>query len=164
MTGCGYTTKSNLSENLKTVYIAPITNAIDLSSEINDRKPFRVYRPGIEVDVTNAVINRFIFDGTFKVTVQEKADLIIQARLKDYRRDALRYSESEDVQEYRLSVVIEVTALDARTKKVLWADSGLTGDTTFFLSGSRATSEDDAALRAVEDTARRVVDRTIEIW
>lgn len=162
--GCGYTTKSNLSENFRTVSVLPVTNAINISSEINDRAPFRVYRPGIEVEMTNALINRFVFDGSLKVVPQEKADLIVEAKLIDYRRDALRYSESDDIQEYRLSVVLDVSVKEAKTQKVLWHDVGLAGDTSFFLSGSRADSEDAAAVRAVEDTARRVVDKTIEVW
>lgn len=164
LSGCGYTRKSLLSENIKSVYVAPVRNAIDLSGEVTDRKPFRVYRPGVEVELTNAIINRFIFDGNLKVESPGAADATLEAKLIDYRRDALRYSDNDDIQEYRLSVVIDVTVFETRTKKVIWSDRSLTGDTSFFVSGPRAISEDLAAQRAVEDTARRVVDRTIEIW
>src|SRR5205823_1800981 len=100
--------------------------------------PFRVYRPGIEVDLTNAIINRFVFDGNLKVSVPEKADAVVDARLVDYRRDPLRYSSGDDVQEYRLSVALEVTVSEARDQKVLWHET-LTGETSYFLSGPRAT-------------------------
>ncbi len=162
--GCGYTQKTLLSENIKNVYIAPVKNTIDLSGEVTDKKPFRVYRPGIEVDLTNAIINRFIFDGNLKVTVSEKADVVVEAKLVDYRRDALRYSDNDDIQEYRLSITLDVIAYRSRTHKVLWHQTGLTGDTSFFLSGSHAISEDAAAQKAIEDAARRVVDETIEVW
>ena len=162
--GCGYTQKSLLSEKIKNIYVSPIKNAIDLSGEVNDKKPFRVYRPGIEVDLTNAVINRFIFDGNLKVSSPEKADATVEAKLVDYRRDVLRYSSGDDIQEYRLSITLDVAVYEARTHKVLWHETGLTGDTSFFLSGSRAISEDAAAQKAVDDVARRVVDKTIEVW
>lgn len=140
-----------------------MVNAINLSGEITDKEPFRVYRPGIEVDITNAIINRFIFDGNLKVSSPEKADLILKAELVDYRRDALRYSDSEDIQEYRLSVRLDVTVTETGKQKVLWRES-VVGDSSFFLSGPRAISEDEAAQKAVEDAARRAVDKTIEIW
>ncbi len=163
LAGCGYTTKSNLPENIKRVHVAPVKNGVDLSSEISDKTPFRVYRPGIEVELTNAIINRYIFDGTLKVTAPEKADAVLESTLVDYRRDALRYNEGDDVQEYRLSVVIDAVMTQKSDGKLLWKER-LTGDTTFFLSGGRSITEDEAAAKAVEDVARRVVERTIEYW
>ncbi|MGH7198745.1 MAG: LPS assembly lipoprotein LptE [Candidatus Omnitrophota bacterium] len=162
--GCGYTTKSLLSENIKTVHIAPVQNAINLSAEISDKDEFRVYRPGIEVEITNALINRFIFDGNLQVREAGSADAVVEAKLIDYRRDPLRYSKGDDVQEYRLSVYLDIIVTQASDKKVLWRDHGLVGDTTFFIAGPRAVSEDEAARKAVEDIARRVVDKTIEVW
>ena len=163
LSGCGYTTKTLLPENIRRVHVPPVKNSIDLSSEISDKTPFRVYRPGLEVDITNSIINRFIFDGQLKVTADEKSDAVLQATLVDYRRDALRYSAGEDVQEYRLSVTIDAQFVQKSDKKALWQER-ITGDTTFFLSGPRALSEDQATAKAVEDVARRVVEKTIEYW
>lgn len=162
--GCGYTTKSLLPSSIQSIYVAPVKNAIDVSSEISDKSRFRAYRPGVEVDITNAIINRFIFDGNLKVQSAERANAVLEAKLIDYRRDALRYSEGNDVQEYRLSIVLDATVYQSDNRKILWHDTSLTGDTTFFLSGSRATSEDLAVGKAIEDLARRVVEKTIELW
>ncbi len=161
--GCGYTTKSMLPENIKNVAVPPVKNSIDLSGEVTDKTPFRTYRPGLEVDLTNAIINRFIFDGNLKVAPADKADAIVKATLREYRRDPLRYSEGDDVQEYRLSIGLEVEVTQASDGKQLWHET-VVGDSTFFLSGSHAVSEDEAAAKAVEDVARRVVDKTIELW
>ena len=164
LTGCGYSQKSLLPDNIKNIYVMPVKNTIDLSEEVTDKKPFRVYRPGIEVDITNAIINRYIFDGNLKVSVPEKADAIVEAKLVDYRRDALRYSDGDDIQEYRLSITLDISVYESRTHKMIWHETGLTGDTSFFLSGTHTVSEDAASQKAVEDVARRVVDKTIEIW
>ncbi len=159
LSGC-YTTKTALTGTVRTIHIAPVENAIDLSAEISDRDRFRVYRPGLEVDITNAVINRFIFDGNLKVA-GPGADAVFRGKLLEYRRDPLRYSEGDDVQEYRLNIVIDASV--AAAGKDLW-NGQVVGDTTFFLTGSRATSEDEALARAVEDLARRVVEKTVELW
>lgn len=163
ISGCGYTTKTQLPENIQRVYVAPVANGIDLATEITDKTPLKIYRPGMEVDLTNAIINRFIFDGTLKVTPVEKSDAVLEAKLLDYRRDALRYSDGDDVQEYRVSIVLDAVLKERVSQKVLWQEK-ITGDTTFFLAGARVASEDEAASRAVEDAARRVVERTIEYW
>ena len=146
------------------MHVKPVENAIDLSSEISDKDIFRVYRPGIEVSLTNSIINRFIFDGNMKVVRSEEADAIVETKMTDYRRDPLRYSKGDDVQEYRLSITLGVTITDVREQKILLKESNITGDTTFFISGPRTESEDVAAERAVEDVSRRVVDKMIEVW
>ncbi len=152
-----------LPENVRTVAVLPVANAIVLSEEITDKTPFRVYRPGLEVALHNAIINRYLFDGTLKVASPEKSDATLETSLIDYKRDALRYSEGEDIQEYRLTITIDAKMTQKSDGKVLWSKR-IIGDTTFFLAGPRALSEDQAANRAVEDVARRVVEATIEYW
>jgi hypothetical protein len=162
--GCGYTTKTLLPGNIRSVHVAPVESKIDLAAEISDKDEFRVYRPGVEVEVTNAIINRFIFDGNLQVREASVADALVEAKLTDYRRSPLRYSKGDDVQEYRLSVHLDVQMIQASDKKVLWHERNLVGDTTFFIAGPRAESEDEAAQKAVEDAARRIVDKTVEVW
>jgi hypothetical protein len=163
LAGCGYTTKSMLPENIQRVHVPPVTNNIDLSEEISDKTPFRIYRPGLEVELTNAIINRYIFDGRLKVTGEDRADAILSAQLIDYRRDPLRYSDGDEVQEYRLNITLQASLKQKSDGKVLWNET-IIGDSSFFLGGNRAISEDDAAAKAVEDAARRVVEKTIEYW
>ena len=163
LSGCGYTTKSNLPENVHSVHVAPVQNAIDLSAEISDKTPFRVYRPGLEVELTNAIINRYIFDGTLKVATADKADTVLEASLTDFHRDALRYDNGDAVQEYRLSITLDAKLVQKSDGKVLWAKP-IVGDSTFFLGGNRAITEDQATNKAVEDAARRVIEATLEYW
>lgn len=164
LSGCGYTNQISLPGDIRTIHVEPVANAIDLTGEISQDQTFRVYRPGVEVELTNAIINRYIFDGHLQVvSVPDRADAVVRARLVDYRRDPLRYSRSDDVQEYRLSITLDVS-VESRDGKPIWHESALTGDTTFFFSGARAISEDEAAAKAVQDTARRVVEKTLEIW
>ena len=163
LSGCGYTTKNVIAEEIRTIYVEPIKNAINIGDEITEKGNFRVYRPGLEVDLTNAVINRFIFDGNLKVTSQEKANAVLTAKLTDYHREPLRYTDGDDIQEYRIGITADVAIYKKADHKLLWHEL-ITGDTTYFLSGSRALTEDEAAAKAVEDTARRVVEKTMELW
>lgn len=163
LSGCGYTTQSLLPADIKSVNVAPVKNGIDLSSELSDAEHFRTYRPGVEVEITNALINRFIFDGNLKVLSSDKADALLETTLLSYRRDPLRYSDGEDVQEYRLSITLNVSFKRRGEEKPVWNEN-IVGDTTFFIAGPRAVTEDEAAAKAVEDVSRRVVEKTIEVW
>jgi len=65
--GCGYTTRSMIDPNLKTIYIVPFVNDIDLFSEESQDTQYRSYYPLLERDITNRVTSRFVFDGNLKV-------------------------------------------------------------------------------------------------
>ena len=164
LSGCGYTTRPGLASYLRTIYVKPFTNTIDLTQLTNDYQHFPVYRPGMESDVTNAVIKRFQFTGLMRIASSDKADSRIEGELVEFRRDALRYDASQNVEEWRLSVVLNVRFYDAHLNQFTWDESRLTGDATYFVSGAKAESEASALDRAVQDTARRVVERTVENW
>ena len=176
VTGCGYTTRPGLASHLKTVYIKPFTNKIDLTQLTTDYERFPIYRPGMEVTVTNSVIDRFQFTGLLRPTRSEKADSRLEGELVEFRRDALRFNASQQVEEWRLSVVVNLRFYDLHGSPaegqatseggglLLWEDSRFTGDTTYFELGPNAESESKALDRAIEDLARRVVERCVENW
>jgi len=73
LSGCGYTTKSTLPSNIKTIRVEPFKNSIDYTS--GSRR--NIYLPLLEVDVHNAVIQKFNFDGNLKIAERDQADLIL---------------------------------------------------------------------------------------
>lgn len=163
LSGCGYTTRS-VSPSLagkNTIYIPVFENAIDHTSEIQDRS---LYIPMMEVNITNAVINRFIFDGNLRLSSEDDADLILTGKLIDSRRDVLRYDDDDDAQEYRLRIIVSLYLQDGHSEEILWRESRFIGDATYFVTGPNATSEQSALEQAVQDLARRIVNRTIEDW
>src|SRR5262245_18974653 len=96
---CGYSTRSSLPASIKTVSVPPFVNKIDFKSG----KP-NVYIPLLEVKAHDAVVSRFLFDGTLKIADEKDADLILKGELIGYDRGALRYDGNDDVQEYRVTV------------------------------------------------------------
>ena len=162
--GCGYTVRPGLASYLKTVYVKPLTNKIDLTQLTNDYQRFPIYRHGLESDMTTAIINRFQFTGLLRPAGPSNADSRVEGELVEFRRDALRYNASQQVEEWRLSVVVNVRFYDQRQHALLWEEERLTGDATYFELGAKAESEAAALDRAMKDTARRVVERTVENW
>ena len=162
--GCGYTTRPGLPAHLRTVYVKPFVNKIDLTQLTNDSRRFPIYRHGLETDLTKAVINRFQFTGLLRPASAERADCRVEGELLEFRRDSLRFDANKNVEEWRLSVVANVRLLDLHTNTVMWEETPLIGDTTFFELGASAESEATALDRAIRDLARRVVERTVENW
>jgi len=158
--GCGYTTKSLLPAHLRSIYVEPIGNEIDFTVEGSRN----LYIPLLEVKVRNAVIDRYLFDGNLRIADAQSADLILKAELVDYRRAELRATDNDDTEEYRIYIKVNLVLYDTKTGENRWVEKGFTGEATYFTTGPRVTSEDTAIENAIEDLARRIVERTIEDW
>lgn len=162
ITGCGYTTSSLLPVHLKTIYIQPFRNRIELIDELPlDQYRFRSYTPYLETDVTKKVIDKFINDGNLKVAKEEDANLILKGELIDFLKEPVRYGDdNETIEEYRISIVCSVEVKDVKQDTFLWREPRVIGDSTYSVSGS--TTESSAISSAVSDLARRIVNHTIE--
>ncbi len=155
---CGYSTRSSLSAHIKTVAVVLFVNKIDFQSG----KPSS-YVPLLEVKAHDAVVNQFLFDGNLRIAETQSADLVLKGDLIGYSRSALRYTDNDDVQEYRISVTMRLTMTD-HLGQVLWQEPSFTGEASYFLTGSGATSESTAVENAIKDLAKRIVERTVEDW
>ena len=148
--GCGYTLKSTPPHGVKTIYVETFKN--------------ETYEPALEIDLTNGITNRFLFDGTLKVTRPENADAVLKGKLTKFTREPLRYTSTEEILEYRLTLTVDFSLWDNRTQKVIWEEKNFVGDTTFFTTGSREKSEEKARGEAITELVRRMVDRVVEEW
>lgn len=170
--GCGYTTRSMISTKYSSIYITPFTNQIDITSELNTGNKFRIYRPRLETDVTTAVTNRYYFDGNLKPVKKEVADLVLKGEVVDYRKDPLRYTDGNDVSEYRMNLIVNISLWDNKENKMLWEENSFTGYFEYFtnyypLTNVARYGENDDTVplnNALEDLARRVVERTVNEW
>ncbi|MCM8780333.1 MAG: LPS assembly lipoprotein LptE [Candidatus Omnitrophica bacterium] len=162
--GCGYTTRSIVGNKFRTIYIAPFANKIDITREVDAASKYKIYKPMLEADITKAIANKFLFDGNLKPTEENMADLVLRGELIEFRRDPLRYTEDDDVEEYRINLVVNLVLWDRHQDKLVWEERRFVGDTTYFVTGTAAKSEDIAIREALDDLARRVVERTVETW
>jgi hypothetical protein len=157
---CGYTTKSALPARLKTIAVEPVINNIDYHA--GQRR--NIYVPLIEVDIRNAIVKRFQFDGHLRVASAESADLVLRGSLVNYDRGELRTDTANNVEEYRVYVSVDFQLWDTVRQEIRWSESGFTGEGTYFVSGPKASSEQVAIDEAIQDLARRIVERAIEDW
>ncbi len=162
--GCGFTTRSMISDEYRTIYVSPFANKIDITREADAASKYRIYRPMLETDVTRIVSNKYLFDGNLKPVPQEEADVILKGELVDFRKDPLRYDDNNEVSEYRVNLVVNISLYNRKTDKLVWSENGFTGYVSYFTSGAQAKPEITAINGALDDLARRVVERTVEQW
>ena len=162
--GCGYSASRLLPAYYQTIYIEAFDNKIPITQELDERAGYITNIPQLEEKVTQGVIDRFLFDGNLRVTNKpETADLLLTGELRDFYRQPVRRQDDKTVEEYRLNLTASVWLRD-KQGKLLLEEPNLVADTTYFLSGSRATTETAAVDDLVTDFSRRVVEWVIEYW
>jgi len=159
--GCGYSRTSLIASRYSTIYVEMFENKISFTQEAAKRN---LYFPLLEVDTHDAIVDRFLFDGNLRATKETSAELTLVGSLKSYRRVGLRFTDNDDVEEYRVYITVGLELWNNETAQMLWEEVSFVGQATYFVSGSEATTEEEAVNRAVEDLARRVVERVIEDW
>jgi outer membrane lipopolysaccharide assembly protein LptE/RlpB len=169
LAGCGYTTRSSVSTKYKSIYIPPFLNKIEIANEADNASKYRLYRPRLESDVTKGVSNRFLFDGNIRPVKSEAADLTLKGEVVDYRRDALRYDDNNEVAEYRINVSVNLKLWDNQKNEQVWEERGFTGIADYFpttttLLNVTTKTDEQATNDAITDLGRRIVERCVEEW
>jgi hypothetical protein len=124
----------------------------------------------LETDITKKVINWYLFDGNLKPAKEGLADLVLKGELLEYRKDPLSYTaNTENVTEYRINIYVNLSLWDTKENKLLWQENNFNGNYSYFTaddtnSSSVKVSEATAVNNAIEDLARRIVERTVEQW
>lgn len=162
--GCGYTTSSLLPEGLDSIHVSNFANKIDPTKEVSDRRASFSYRPGLEIEITKAVIDAFIFDRHLDIEKSSRSDLSLTGQLVDFRQYPLSYDKNDNVSEFRIEILVEMELYDNTAGKVMWKESNFLGQSSYTITGPNAKTASEALKFAVKDLARRVVERTVEAW
>lgn len=157
LSGCGYTRKTVLPRNIRTIYVETVKNKLDPETLF-------AYQPGLEMDITNAVIRRLQQDGTLKVVEEKKADAVLKTDLLSLEQEGLRFTSLEGVQQYRLFIVVKLKLVDAKTGDLIWEEPNFSGDTEYYVTTVTSTGEQKASVDAVTRLAYNIADRIVEDW
>ncbi len=159
----GYTTGSLLPSNIKTIFIDNFVNKIDVTVETTNVNKYKLYRAGLETDITNSVQNAFNRDGNLLLAKQKDGDLKLYGDLVAVDRQGLRYDTNDNYEEYRLYIIVNLVMKNSKDE-VVWEEKNFTGESTYSLTGSNAKSENAALDEAINDLSQRILERTIEDW
>ncbi|MBI1977721.1 MAG: LptE family protein [Candidatus Omnitrophica bacterium] len=155
--GCGYTQEAQIPGGVKTIAIRTF------KSEIPPQEQY-AYRPGLEIELTNALIDRFIFDGNLKVVDEKRAEAILEGSIISFEQEGLRFDRLESVEEYRLFLVVKFKLIDRRTNKVLIEEPNFSGRAEFFVNRNPSNNRITSANTATFDLAKSLVNRIVEEW
>jgi len=158
--GCGYTTRVGLNQG--SLYLRPVVNAIEITAEDRAYSGYTSFPMLIEKKLTNSLADKIQIRGAYSLAADPEEALSLDCRIYDFKKEGLRYTDSDDVTEQRLRLYVHVSLFGQDDQPV--KERKVVGETTYFLSGAYAVSESQAFTDLVEDTARRVVDAISEEW
>lgn len=164
LAGCGYTTNTLLPPELDSIHVSNFVNKIDPSAEISDKRMSYTYWPGLENQITKAVIDGFIFDRHLEVENEAKASMVLKGELVDYKQFPLSYDGADNVEEMRTQITVNIELYDTASNELIWQEKGFTGWSSYDLAGPNASTEAEGVRGAVQDIALRIVERVVEAW
>jgi hypothetical protein len=114
---------------------------------------------GLSDRMTDLVIDAFINDGTLKVVPPGDADAILSGILTEYERKAYTYDENNNVSQYAVEVVFNIT-LDKPDGENIWQER-------FYSEGiydASIQTEDDGQIEAAGKLVIDIINRTTKSW
>lgn len=153
MQGCMYSfSGSSLPSHIKTIAVPTFENT--------------TLQPGLDGELTEATVDAFVTDNRLNVGGTGNADAVVEGRITRYDNSVFGIGNTNQAQEYRVTVQISVTVKDRVKGKDLWSEETMIGQSTYRLDGSGdgPRNEDDARGEAVDELAADILKNTLEDW
>jgi outer membrane lipopolysaccharide assembly protein LptE/RlpB len=151
LAACGYSFQGTLPSHIKTVAVPMFLN--------------RTSQPGVDGIITNAVVHAFATNGRLRVVRTAEADAILDGEVTGYSVGPIAFSPSLGIQEYRLSVVLNLRMRDVRRNVLIFQQNGVSEIADFRVVGSVSTTvsvEQTALTAAAGEIARSIVSLAID--
>lgn len=155
LSGCGYHlagTGSSLPPDVEKIAIPQFSN--------------RTLRPDIENQFTNALLDEFVKGKKVVIVDESEADAVVRGIITGFSTTPLSYKGGDIVQEYRVTVTLEVSLIKKSDESVIWKDKNVSYFTEYrYDPVSVAISEanrDTAVRKIATDVSRQLYSNILE--
>lgn len=150
-TGCGgYSFNSRTAKDIKSIYVPFFEN--------------RTPEPGLEINVTERIINYLVTDNTLKVVSETEADAILDGVIVNFDNAPFSFNNDLNAEEYHVVVTVQAKLFNRRTSEIIWENS-MRGDGSYFLEGGEdGFTYEDALEEALREITERILNLTVQDW
>ncbi|MBI5125064.1 MAG: LptE family protein [Planctomycetes bacterium] len=148
LAACGYTSRSQLRQNVNTIYIPIFDNL--------------TYRRGLEFDLTNALKNEILFRTRLKIVDKDHADSILYGSITDVKKLILLEAPGGNPAEAAMVIIIDFSWVDLRTGRTIVDKKNITQQAEFIVRMKE--DEGTAEREAFVDLSEKVINLMEENW
>jgi lipopolysaccharide assembly LptE-like protein len=146
-------------ENFKTLQRSRITIPVFVN---------KTFEPLIENTLTLRFRQQILRDGHLKlVSSEENSDLTLEGQLNSFGQTPLSFDTNNAALEYRISLILQMSLKDAKTKKILWQKSGITGTSDYYVNADSSLNRaalDRALDEAITVLAEDVISEILDLY
>lgn len=146
--GCGYSTRSLMRQDLESIYV-PIFD--------ND-----TFRRGLEFGLTKSVKDEILFRTRLKIVNKEDADAVLYGKIADVKERVISENIADDIVEGSVTLFLDIKLVDVRTGRSIVEKKGIQWQTEYI--GRRGEGVSAAEKEAFVDIAERIVNLMDEDW
>ena len=124
------------------------------------------FAPQSTAVLTTEMRNRFAADGRVRVVERERAEVVLEVTLMDYRRRpaATRPEDTGLSYSHQIDLTARVSLVEARSGRILIQDRVITADRLAIAANSLQESEYQTLPILARDLARRIVQTVLDPW
>lgn len=153
VSGCGYSFSARTNPHIQTIAVPIFEN--------------KTLEKGIEQQLADGITDAFLADKKLRVVEEKDADSVILGSIEHYQRTPYSYDRDQNVQEYKVEIIMRVAYEDRKKSKVLWEESAMRPWGTYSVSSSLpdGVEEEGAAVeRAIAQAAQDILIKTVQGW
>lgn len=146
--GCGYSSKSLLRSNVRSIYIPIFDN--------------NTFRRGYEFDLTKAVRDQILLRTSLNIVDKDEADSILFGKITSVDENVLIEDTKDNIVESRVSVGVEIRWVDKRTGRAIVERRNIKRPAEFIVRRNEtlSSSSDEAFVKV----AQGIVEAMEEDW
>jgi outer membrane lipopolysaccharide assembly protein LptE/RlpB len=125
----------------------------------------KTLRPDLENQFTNALLDEFVKGRKVEVVGEKEADSVVRGVVTSFDTTPVSFAAGDVVQEYRVTVRLEVSLIRKSDESVIWRDKGISYFTEYKNDPDVAIAEAnrDAAIKKIAiDVARQLYSNILE--
>lgn len=150
LAGCGvYTFSGHGIAGIETISVEPFDNQ---TAEF-----------GIREQITDELINKLLGNRTLTIASQASADAILKGRIVVFTEEPLTFNENEQVQENKITIVIEVELIKPGRPEPIWSGR-LAGDGSYPYQTGSPQEREEGINKAVERLVQDLINRLTSDW
>ena len=119
---------------------------------------------GIQEPLTDAVIERFLTNGQYRIVDMRQADAVIIGTITNIQEESVAFSEGTTAREVRIWIEVDVRFETTETREVIWEERQLRTFGDYTIDTGSDTDREPAIELAIEKMAEEILNQSISGW